>query len=48
MKVRDPVCGMTIEDSRAAAKGVYGGETIYFCSVPCKNQYDARQKKGGA
>jgi Cu+-exporting ATPase len=40
MKVKDPVCGMTIEDSKAAARGTYGSETVYFCSTACKATYD--------
>ena len=40
MKVKDPVCGMVIEDSMAAAHGTYGGETVYFCSVPCQKSYE--------
>lgn len=40
MKVKDPVCGMTIEQSKAAAQGTYGSETIYFCSAMCKQTYD--------
>ena len=42
MKVRDPICGMTVDTERAAARGVYGGETVYFCSVPCKKAYDQK------
>jgi YHS domain-containing protein len=40
MKVKDPVCGMVIEDSTAAAHGVYGGETVFFCSEACHRTYD--------
>ncbi|MGA8542006.1 MAG: hypothetical protein WB947_00460 [Thermoplasmata archaeon] len=40
MKVKDPVCGMVIEDSTAAARGTYGAETVYFCSTGCKAKYD--------
>lgn len=40
MKVKDPVCGMTIEDSEAAATSTYKGETYYFCSKPCKEDFD--------
>jgi YHS domain-containing protein len=40
MKVKDPVCGMMIESSSAAAHGTYGTETVYFCSVGCKIKYD--------
>lgn len=39
-KVRDPVCGMTIESSTAAAKGVYGGQPVYFCCVGCQKTYE--------
>jgi YHS domain-containing protein len=40
MKVKDPVCGMVIEHSTAAAHGTYSGETVYFCSVGCQKKYD--------
>jgi Cu+-exporting ATPase len=40
MKVVDPVCHMTIEDSEAAATSTYKGETYYFCSRPCKEDFD--------
>lgn len=39
-KVKDPVCGMMVDPARAAAKGVYSGETVYFCSGSCKASYD--------
>jgi YHS domain-containing protein len=48
MKVKDPVCGMTIEDSRAAAKGTYGTQTVYFCSVGCQAAYDKKVRPKGA
>lgn len=44
MKVKDPVCGMTIDSERAAAKGTYDGETVYFCTVGCKTTFEARRK----
>jgi Cu+-exporting ATPase len=40
MKVKDPVCGMTIEDKDAAALSAYKGTTYYFCSKPCKEDFD--------
>lgn len=42
MKVKDPVCGMVIEHSTAAAQGVYGTETVYFCAAACKATYDRK------
>jgi Cu+-exporting ATPase len=37
----DPICGMTVDPETAAAKyePAAGGETVYFCSVGCKNKY---------
>jgi YHS domain-containing protein len=40
MKVKDPVCGMVIEDSKAAAHGTYGGQTVYFCATACQKKYE--------
>jgi len=39
-KVKDPVCGMTIEDSKAAAHGTYDGKVVYFCSTACQKSYE--------
>lgn len=39
-KVRDPVCGMIIDDSAARAHGSYAGEVVYFCSVSCQTRYE--------
>lgn len=40
MKVTDPVCKMTIEDKDAVATSSYNGITYYFCSKPCKKDFD--------
>ncbi len=40
MKVTDPVCKMIIENKDAAATSAYKGETYYFCSKPCKEDFD--------
>ncbi|MGA7616470.1 MAG: YHS domain-containing protein, partial [Thermoanaerobaculia bacterium] len=45
VKVLDPVCGMGIDPSKAAAKSVYEGKTIYFCSAGCKTKFDADPEK---
>lgn len=45
MKVKDPVCGMVIEHSKAAAQGTYGSETIYFCSAQCQKTYERTRAK---
>ncbi len=40
MKVIDPVCKMTIEDSEAAGKSLYNGKAYYFCNPVCKEKFD--------
>ena len=37
----DPVCGMTVDSAKAAGKSVKGGVEIYFCSLKCKERFDA-------
>jgi YHS domain-containing protein len=46
-KVTDPVCHMVIEGSTAAAHGVYGGTTVYFCSNACQKSYEKTHKRTG-
>jgi YHS domain-containing protein len=38
-KVKDPVCGMEFEKSKAAATAEYNGETYYFCMTGCKDKF---------
>jgi P-type Cu+ transporter len=40
MKVTDPVCKMTIEDTDAVASSVYKGTTYYFCAAQCKEKFE--------
>ena len=40
--VIDPVCGMTVEPARAAAKVEYGGKTYFFCSPHCARRFEPR------
>jgi YHS domain-containing protein len=47
MKVRDPVCGMTIESTTAAARGTYGAETVYFCCAACQQKYEKTHARTG-
>lgn len=39
IKVKDPVCGMTIDADKAAGNVEYQGETYYFCSNSCKEKF---------
>lgn len=40
MRVTDPVCGMVIESTEAAARAEHGGATVYFCSVGCQKSFE--------
>lgn len=39
--VKDPVCGMEIEESKAYARREYGGRTFFFCSAKCEATFAA-------
>jgi len=39
--IHDPVCGMTVEPSEAAAQSEFEGKTYYFCCDECHRQFDA-------
>lgn len=37
----DPVCGMKVDDQKAAAQSTYQGKIYYFCCADCKTKFDA-------
>lgn len=43
--VKDPVCGMEIEQSRSAGKETYQGKEYFFCSKSCEEQFRAEPHK---
>jgi Cu+-exporting ATPase len=38
--VKDPVCGMMIDEKTAAATSEHQGTTYYFCAPICKQKFD--------
>jgi YHS domain-containing protein len=38
-QVKDPVCGMMVEDS-GTETSEYNGKKYYFCSKDCKREFD--------
>ena len=38
---KDPVCGMTVDPSRAKATHEHEGKKYYFCCAGCKRKFDA-------
>ncbi|MFN3454026.1 MAG: heavy metal translocating P-type ATPase [Pseudobdellovibrio sp.] len=44
-KVKDPVCGMTIDPSTAkGGKSTFEGQDYFFCNPKCKTKFDADPK----
>lgn len=42
---KDPVCGMQVDEKKAAATSVYHGTTYYFCAPACKVAFDKGPEK---
>jgi YHS domain-containing protein len=42
---KDPVCGMNVEEGKAAATAAYGGKTYYFSSAACKATFEKAPAK---
>ena len=42
---KDPVCGMQVDEKKAAANSVYKGTTYYFCAKGCKVAFDKSPEK---
>lgn len=42
---KDPVCGMEVDEKKAAAKSEYKGKTYYFCARGCKKAFDENPEK---
>ncbi|MCI0622832.1 MAG: YHS domain-containing protein [Acidobacteria bacterium] len=41
----DPVCGMKVDDQKAAAQSTHEGKTYYFCSQSCKSKFEQNPKQ---
>ncbi|HZS04778.1 MAG TPA: YHS domain-containing protein [Blastocatellia bacterium] len=37
---KDPVCGMQVDEKKAAGQSDYQGQTYYFCCQGCKAKFD--------
>ena len=42
---KDPICGMNVDESKAAGTTVYKGKTYYFCSAGCKVKFEKEPEK---
>ncbi|HEY6103923.1 MAG TPA: YHS domain-containing protein [bacterium] len=43
--VTDPVCGMQVDERKAAGRSVYHDRTYYFCSSSCQAAFDKEPQK---
>jgi len=43
--VKDPVCGMDVDERTAQLKSEHMGKTYYFCSPGCRKSFDADPHK---
>ena len=37
---KDPVCGMDVDEQRAAGTSQYGDRSYFFCSKNCKEKFE--------
>jgi Cu+-exporting ATPase len=40
LMVKDPVCGMNVNEKTAKLKSDYKGKSYYFCAQSCKTTFD--------
>jgi P-type Cu+ transporter len=38
--VKDPVCGMMVDEKKTKLKSEHDGRAFYFCSAACKASFD--------
>lgn len=43
--VKDPVCGMDVDEKAAKNKTTYKGKTHYFCAPGCLKAFEANPQK---
>ncbi len=45
---RDPICGMSVDESNAEYKKEHKGQTYFFCSDDCMAQFEAEPDEHAA
>lgn len=43
--VKDPVCGMQVDEKKAAGSSLYKGQTYYFCSASCREKFEKQPEQ---
>jgi len=44
-RAKDPICGMTVDVSKAQHRSEFNGNTFYFCCAGCKQKFDERPEQ---
>lgn len=47
-KIMDVVCGMMVDSDTAAARSTFDGTTYYFCTVECRDLFEANPARYAA
>jgi YHS domain-containing protein len=42
---KDPVCGMQVDEQKAAGQASFEGKTYFFCSASCKAKFEGDPKR---
>lgn len=45
--MKDPICGMMVDEKKTTLKSEHEGKTFYFCSAMCKKKFDSDPHKYG-
>jgi len=45
--MKDPVCGMMVDEKTATFKSEHEGQPFYFCSDTCKKKFDGDHHRYG-
>jgi Cu+-exporting ATPase len=45
--MKDPICGMMVDEKTSKLKSEHEGRTFYFCSQSCKTKFDADPHRYG-
>jgi len=40
MRVKDPTCGMELDQQDASGEATYQGQTYYFCCLACQRKFE--------
>ena len=45
--MKDPICGMIVDEKKTSLKSEHEGQTFYFCSGSCQKKFDSDPHKYG-